>query len=231
MEAGCKAVNAFKDGQPTGRTVLILADLGRTKGIEFYGKPKPVSQATYYRWLRAYSVNGDQTDLAGEFSQRGRRNQVAPTVKQIAHTAMAMLIRICRKSRSSTRANRGSNLEPSIKRRAKPSKPAGAAQASLRAPVRSNVVSILVEFPAYVRNVALWGRVKARAMHRGPPTADEEPTLPLDLVQFDETLLPLMIVDEMLGIALGRPWLAWLVDVCTQGILGSILASSRQATS
>src|SRR5690606_3192672 len=51
-------------------------------------------------------------------------------------------------------------------------------------------------------------------------TADAQPLNPLDFVQFDETRLPLMVIDEMLGIALGRPWLAWLVDVYTRGILG-----------
>ncbi|PSJ51431.1 DDE-type integrase/transposase/recombinase [Pseudaminobacter soli (ex Li et al. 2025)] len=224
---GCKVVSVFKDGKPTAETVLqtVLTELGRTKGIEIYGKPRPVSQASYYRWLRDYNENCDQADLEGEFSQRGRRNQVSRKVSAIAHASMAKLIEEMKDRRPEKKGKRLLTVSKiyDAARDAIKSYSDEHPGELLKLPSTSTLYRYWREFPANQRNVAVWGHVKARAMHRGPPLADVEPAAPLDFVQFDETLLPLMVVDEMLGIALGRPWLAWFVDVYTHGILGFYL--------
>jgi hypothetical protein len=199
----------------------LLRELGRSLGIEHYGKPKNVSVATYYRWLAKYEARDDDRDLSQKVP-KSRKPSYA-VARKIAQDCITRLLEDAQ--------HRPLGSKPRYTMRDVVTAVVDGIEAERKRspglkipmPKRPSVYRYHADFPSYLRELAAHGPIKARAMHRAPPTADAQSLNPLDFVQFDETRLPLMVIDEMLGIALGRPWLAWLVDVYTGGILGFYL--------
>lgn len=218
---GCKVVLV---PEASGETLLerVLRELGRSCGMEIYGKPKNVSVASYYRWVQKYREYDDDRDLGGAYPTK-RAKGPFEIVRKIAHNCIARLLEdaqqrpIGSKPRYTMRDVMHAVLDGIEEERKK------SPHLHIPMPKRPTLYAYHRAFPAALRELAAHGPIKAKAMARTPPTSDIEPLAPLDFVQFDETRLPLMVIDEILGIALGRPWLAWLVDVYTGGIHGFYL--------
>ncbi|NBJ09416.1 Mu transposase C-terminal domain-containing protein [Microvirga arsenatis] len=222
---GTKTAKVIVNGAATGTTVLqaLLDELGRTLGLEHLGKEQTVSQATYYRWCAIYRAYDEHRDLGGDHDQRGNRKQLHPLVARIMKEEMAAEIEAARH-----RNQPGGKVHPvmasimgRVLKRVKAERLRHPGE-TLRMPEKTTFYNHWNEFDARLRDIAKYGLVRARQMHRFPrPSVDPEHAL--DLVQFDETRLPIFVIDEILGIPLGRPWLAWLVDVYTGAIIGVYL--------
>lgn len=198
----------------------ICAEVGSEQGIEVYGTPKPCSAASYYRWLSILGEHEDQRDLRGDFDKRGRTPQVDPLVTAAIKRVMARLLEASKYRRQvggkavlTMREIMDASLkEVKVERLRHPERP-------LKLPDRSTFYVYYNQFPAQLRNIAKYGATRARAMHRGPGEGGA-PEAALSHLQFDETRLPLFVVHDTLGIPLGRPWLAILVDVYSNCIVG-----------
>jgi putative transposase len=222
---GTKTAKIIKDGKRTGETVLqtVLDELGQTLGKEYFGKEVTIDQSTYYRWLAKYGEYGDHKDLAGGFDDRGNREQLHPITRKILRAEMAAEIEAAKhrnhpggKARPVMKDIMGRVL---IRLKAERLKNPGV---ELPMPVRSTFYTHWNEYSKYLRDLAKYGPTRAKHMHRHSRPRDA-PEHCLALVQFDETRLPIFVVDEILGVPLGRPWLAWLIDVFSSAIIGFYL--------
>jgi len=92
----------------------------------------------------------------------------------------------------------------------------------IKLPSKTTFYDTVGQAPARLRVLAVRKSVAtARDFRR--PWGHEEPDFALSQVQYDETLLPLYCYCDVLKIPLGRPWLAWLVDVYSNAIIGFYL--------
>ncbi|WP_201860757.1 Mu transposase C-terminal domain-containing protein [Microvirga soli] len=222
---GSKTANVIVNGVATEATVLqtLLDELGRTLGLQHLGKEQTIDQSTYYRWCKKYDAYEDHRDLAGDYDKRGNRNQLHPLVTKIMKEEMAAEIEAARHRNQPGMKARPvmANIMGNVLKRIKAERLRHPGE-TLRLPGKSTFYIHWDKFDARLRDIAKYGAVRARQMHRFPRPS-VEPEHALDVVQFDETRLPIFVIDEILGIPLGRPWLAWLVDVYTGAVIGVYL--------
>lgn len=76
--------------------------------------------------------------------------------------------------------------------------------------------------PSYERSLVENGRAATREAFRGGRGAQAEEAV-LDRIEYDETKLPFLCYHEVLKICLGRPWLAWAIDVTSELVVGLYL--------
>ena len=221
--SGCThQIHSYVERKGGRRPVTILehicSEAARTIGIKVYEKEQSCSVSTYYRWLALYGDGSDPRNLDGDFGNRGNRNQIAPSVKQLMQKVMGELL-----EEAKYRKNRGNR--PLVTMREIMSRVLDGVKLlrlqtpDLRLPCRASFYAIYNTFPAYNRDIAKYGLSRTRAMYRRP--GEETPVeAALSCLQFDETLLPFYVLDEERGIPLGRPYLAWYVDEYSTGIVG-----------
>lgn len=71
----------------------------------------------------------------------------------------------------------------------------------------------------FEKDVIKFGASKASKIHR-VIGAKKEPTLPLERVEMDHTLLDFYVVDDDNGLPIGRPWLTSAIDVFSRTVCG-----------
>lgn len=90
-------------------------------------------------------------------------------------------------------------------------------------PTLSSLYRIVSELDPYERDCARYGKRIAAQRHQqygmGP-----RPVRPLERAEGDHTRLPLMVVDFLRRLPVGRPWLTTLIDKFSGAILGFYLA-------
>lgn len=188
------------------------------------GRAKPVSIATYYKWLKRWSVGGNMALADGRDAYRGRRTPAAAITRQTMADAIVAAKQIGQAGAPPTLTfNR---LEAEVEARVAEENARRAAQGHCReemqAPSPSTLRRIWREFPAEERMIAQSGRISAAHAFRGgagvtPPEAC------LELVEFDETRLPYYFFDEFSAVPLGRAWLSWYIDVYSHAPVGFYL--------
>lgn len=206
--------------RPVTNLDRLCAELGRELGQKHYGKPAPCSAASYARWAALYAEHEDSRDLQGNFDKRGRKAKVDPLVSDAIKRVMARLLEAAKYRKpvgrrpvlSMAQIMTASLDEVKIERKRHPDRP-------LVLPDRSTFYVYYNRFPAELRSIARHGATKSRMLHRRPGDRDA-PEAALSHLMFDETRLPFFVVHETLGIPLGRPWLAILVDVFSNAIVG-----------
>lgn len=172
---------------------------------------KPVCVATYYNWLKRYGAHEDASDLVGDFKRRGRKRYLDPEVAQKLSEALTSAIELAK-----TRKRLG------ILGRITPKTILATLKEELpeaRLPSRSHVRNAICSLPAFDRTVAQKGLRRAENEFR-QASAAERPEACLDLVEYDETRLRLVIMCELYGVPLGIPYLSWYVDVASGAPLG-----------
>lgn len=232
-----------RNGRRQVVTVLahIVSEAARKIGLEVYGEARSCSVATYYRYCERDSEN-----LDGDFENRGHHNQLDPRVKQLMKRVMGTLLEAAkfRKKRgnkpvltmreimvrvldglkvlrAANSADGTSSVQKSVDAETQ-SKEMGQKKDPFRMPSRATFYNIYNTFPARSRDVARHGLTRARSMYRRPGELVEVEA-PLSCLQFDETRLPLFVVDEVRQIPLGRPWLAFHVDEYCDAVVGFYL--------
>lgn len=203
-----RSIVVLDDGQKTTALETILAEISKE-----LGRSSPVSVPTYYRWKADLAATEDRLDLAGRCACSGRHNQLHPRVRRLILDTM-------REKLDDARENKGAaghsptctmrsirNTVDDLLRLENRRDPA----ANLTMPSLQTFYRLWNEFPAYDRDVAKFGKAKARRMYRGR-SSHEGPEACLDLVEYDETKLPFFFFDETFGVPLGRAWLNWNLD-------------------
>jgi putative transposase len=64
------------------------------------------------------------------------------------------------------------------------------------------------------------GAAAARQRFTPVGTSSLQPTLPLEVVQIDHTLVDVLVVDELERLPLGRPWLTLAIDLASRMVTG-----------
>ena len=64
------------------------------------------------------------------------------------------------------------------------------------------------------------GAAAARQRFTPVGTSSLQPTLPLEVVQIDHTVVDVLVVDELERLPLGRPWLTLAIDVASRMVTG-----------
>lgn len=224
---GLRTTPCLSSESENEKTVLkrVLHELGRELGQKYFGHEQPISQATYYRWKEKYEIADDSRDLEGDFHLRGRRNQIPKLVKDIIVSVIRekVITAQIRKNGEKPTLTMLDIMDESLKRIDKLRADFPAHAANFRFPSKTTFYDFLNgNTTAYERSLAMHGRTWTRNDFR-KPHGREPPEACLSQVQFDETRLDIYCFDDVLGIPLGRPWLAWLVDVYSRVILGFYL--------
>ena len=220
---GMKTAKVVVDGRRTGATVLskLLLEVGDSLGREHFGKPRNISVATYYRWVQKLNRHGDRKDLGGEREYSGNRTQMQPEVKRCLTETVATIAQGARFN------NKQPNGQPINKRfifaqfrkafalleKIHPDK-------EFRMPSDKTIYTHINQQDKYLLDCMLGSSETARKSYRQPLTDKKGPEAVLDIVQYDESLLPFFCVDDTHLVPLGRPTVSVLVDVYSTCIVG-----------
>lgn len=201
-----------------GELAELLAEVSADIGL-----PQPVSVATFYRWKGKAEQLGAAGLIKARRKRRGRQVQGAAICRQVMLEALV-----------AAKQNRRVGIAPvaTLKsmrlRAARLIAEENARRAALgdrticKVPSPSTFNRMWNDLPAEDRAVARVGKVEAARLFRGGSGA-QRPAACLDRVEYDETQVPIFVFDEHLGVPLGRPWLAWYVDVYSAAPIGFYL--------
>jgi hypothetical protein len=227
LPRGLKTAKAVVDGAKTNKLVLeiLLSELAITIGEKYFGKPGAASVSQYYRMRQRLIAGDDPRDLSPNTSARGNREQILPEVKRILRQTTSEKLEEARhKSRKGAKPVVTMNdiMVTTLERidDFKARHPQLADRAHF--PSKTTFYNVLNEAPKYLRDLAIRGSANTRKDYRRP-FGHTEPEACLSEVQYDETRLDVYCFCDVYKIPLGRPWLAWLVDVFSGGILGFYL--------
>lgn len=219
------------DGKQTSGFLIALAEVSRELGF-----PGTVSRAIYYKW-RAALADADEDASALRARYRGRR-QITEAVRLKILGTMGTII--ARAQDASPRepfkpmtmaeiftevdqAIKDENAKVKMRNRLRSAAPLAFVEPELEIPrSRTTYWKYWRLFDADDRMMVTKGKRAAREAFRGgrgPRPAKEV----LDRVEYDECQLPFMVYDEYAGIALGRPWLSWFIDVLSEVPIGLYL--------
>ena len=203
----------IKEGDHAGKTNLQVA---LDNLAEIHGKR--VSRASIYRWRKHYREGDPRRARIGDHGAKGNRRQMHPVVAGILNQVLLERLAEAQVDGADRSRTTQSALVEEVRQRVEEAKKLPLV-GKLAPPVKSTVQEHWNKLPAYERDVAKHGRVRADNMYRGPK-GGHEARHALDVVEFDETQTPFYMFDEATGIPLGRPWLSWFLDRCSQQPLG-----------
>jgi putative transposase len=219
----------YEGAKKVPETVLSrkLQELGRTLGREILGKETTICVSAYYEWRRLLHDSLHQNDLGGNLEGRGNRRQLAPEARNIIRDVIATLLDAAKhKKRVGQRPIvTMEEIRATAKAKIEALQVAHPEIENLRVPSRPTIYKIFNSFPKFLRDIGTYGYIETRQRYRYP-NPEQMPDACLSVVQFDETRLPIFVVHEALGIPIGRPWLAWLVDERSDCIIGFYLGFS-----
>jgi putative transposase len=206
---------AMVDSSGKPKRVLRLALELRAICTEL-GFKTPISVATYYRMAEQYGRSKETHDLIPNFSGRGNRKQLPDSVQDFLRLEIALVLN----GRPASGLG-AMDVKERVEARIDAANAANPAE-KLKKPSDTTYYNWWKETPAYDRAVLRFGKVRADHLFRSV-RGHKGPEHSLDVVEFDETPLPLFLVDEELGVPLGRATLAWWIDVRSQYPLGFYL--------
>lgn len=212
---GNKTSAVIMHGKRQKDTVLdaLLVKLGREIGIKILGKPRPASRASYYRWRKERHAPVNKV--------RKVREPLGPGVRKAVKEAI----------RKKVLEHQGPATKPGEQRLTMKELKEVAVKAvdaerslrpfeTLKVPSEPVFYRIKDEIPKVLLDTAFYGRVRTKRDYRRPSNSPNEITYCLQRVEFDETRCPIFLYLDDLFLPLGRPWLAWIVDVFSHCIIG-----------
>jgi hypothetical protein len=206
------------DPQPEGgpRTVLQAIICDGAKHAELKRTP---SVATYFRW-KAHLEAGDDRALMGRLSERGNRQRVHPLVRERVMAAFVHLL-----DQALDVVGSGGRMSITGKKLAEVAETVVAGVRlqhpglELKVPRAATLSKWWTKLPAVQRDTVRLGVIKAKHEYR-QIRGHVQPTEALEEVEYDETTMPFMFVDEDTLLALGRGTLGWFLDVVCHSVNG-----------
>jgi len=206
------------------RLEAVLAKLAAELGLKHFGVARKLSVATYYVYVAKHRNAVDTDRIAGGYSNRGFREPLGPGVKAELIRGIEELIDEKKGQIGKpgymllTQADIDERIVSTVERlRAERGDP------GIRVPHRATVFRILKDdIDQYDLTLVRKGTVSANvgARYKELP---RRLTHALQWCQFDETHCPIFLYHEALGIPLGKPHLAWIVDLYSGGLVGIYL--------
>lgn len=177
-----------------------------------------VSRSTYFRWLEKREAG--TLALAGQYSRRGRKERVSPFVKRVMREVMQSVLEAAddRKNLGDAARVRMATIRAMVRQALKEERERTGDE-TLLLPSTRYFYTVWNEFPAFDRDVAKYGRAKARANYRGVRGRKGEERS-LDVAQYDETIPKFMLIDEVTFTPLGKPSVCVHLDAYSGAPLG-----------
>ena len=199
----------------------VLAELGHELGIRYYGTPRKVSVASFYRYRSKLEVLNEPRDLATNRSACGNRNRTVTKVREIINKHILVELQSARRRRNVGQSAQIVMADIIVKtyKEIKELKELDPSFKDAKLPCRATFYNCFAKFPQESRDHGSLGPTHTRARYRYPRGHDE-PAAALSQTQYDETQADVFCVDDFLGIPLGRPYASWIVDVYSGAILG-----------
>lgn len=173
---------------------------------------KPIAISTIYEWKKLLRHHEDPSALRGSFSNIGKASPLTSEVRAALHEVVDTASQRCL---TAVRSGNHERIKPKrLQQELLKVLPEGATAPSIKA-----IVAEIAKLPAYARDTICLGPRNARAAYR-MSRGVERPKVCLDRVEYDETRLKLVIVDEEFGFVLGMPWLSWYVDAASAVPIG-----------
>lgn len=200
-----------------GQSISGLVLNAAIKAVEEKFQRK-VSRSTYFRWLEKREAG--TLALAGQYSRRGRKERVNPLVKRIMREVMQSVLAAAddRKNLGDVARVRMATIRAMVRQALKEERERTGDQ-TLILPSTRYFYTVWNEFPAFDRDVAKYGRAKARANYRGVRGRKGEERS-LDVAQYDETIPKFMLIDEGTFTPLGKPCVCVHLDAYSGAPLG-----------
>lgn len=211
---GCAVAGIDDQGQSI--TLLQIA-LKRACAFVYADNERKISLATYYRWKEKSPDLEDPRGLEGDFSGRGRRNQIHPVTESIMLDVMKRLLAEAMDKKGVGKSGKVTTrlIKLNIRHRLDEQKIINPAlTSSLKIPSDATLNRRWLEFPAFERRVAVVGIGRAKHEFRHV-RGHAHPELPYEKIEYDETGMPFIFIDDATGIPLGKATLCVAMDVAT----------------
>jgi putative transposase len=188
----------------------ILAERGNTQLLAEVAQQQLRSQATLYRWLRAYDQTGSVLSLV-ESPHTGGKGQPRLGAQQNAIIQQAIETHYLTPQKKPV-----TKVVLEIRQQCR--------QAGLTAPADGTIRERIRQLSEEEKTRYRWS--KKMAQEKFNPIRGEFPgaDFPLSVVQIDHTLVDLVLVDEQYRQPLGKPWLTVAIDVFSRMVLGFYLS-------
>lgn len=215
LPAGRRLVQVDGRHPVTGRTVTKPVAWHEAARLCHAAGLKPVAISTIYEWKKLLARHQDPSALRGAFEKIGKASPLAPEAREALHE---LVDTTAQRALAAVRAGKRDRIKPKrLQQELARTLPPGTA-----APSTKTIAAEVAKLPAYTRDAIELGPRHARSNYR-MSRGVERPQVCLDRVEYDETKLDLVIVDEDFGYVLGIPWLSWYVDSTSTGPLGVYL--------
>lgn len=213
-------VCAVKAQGVTKYTAEVLDPIIKRVSLEI-ADAAPPSAITLYRWLRRYQVSGeDIRALSPAFKRRGNRLRRLSGGDPSKSEAVAKIIDdVINEKYLSRHRPTVESICATINARITSENRLREPGERLSFPHRSSVYDIVNKLDVYEVVKARYGQRIAdnryKAVKLGP-----RPTRPLERVEIDHTKLDMLVVDEVMRLPVGRPWMTTAIDKFSRMILG-----------
>jgi putative transposase len=181
----------------------------------------PPSQITLYRWWRRYSEAGeDLMMLAPFYKKRGNtKRKFAPNDQQKSYEVAKIINEVIDEKYLSRGRPTVKTTHDAVLSRIISINDFREVEDHLPLPHRGSIHNIVNKLDPYEKTKARYGKRLAKQMYdavkQGP-----RPTRPLERVEIDHTKMDMLIIDPVMRLPVGRPWLSIALDVYTKLILG-----------
>jgi len=179
-----------------------------------FGDEHPPHPSTVMRWVRRLGQSKDPTKIIDRRHRSGRK---------LSELAYAFFEKAVEKVSLTPQKNPGTVLLQQIADDINSHNNKVPSKQHVKLPGRSTIYRWLDELHVSLKMQAREGKKAAKLKYRSV-TETVDVSYILERVEIDHTPLDLIVIDELTGLSLGRPWLTLAIDRYSRAILGFYLA-------
>lgn len=193
----------------TSRLEVIIQRVAQT-----IGDSRPPSASSLYRWHRALVKNPDDLRvLIPRFDARGGHGH------RMSDEILALLDDVISRLYLTLQRRPMTSVMEALRIRVAQENTTRSSNRQLTLPSYATIKRYIRSLPKYDVDLARYGREYARKKYRHSSISPLATYL-LERVEIDHTPLNLFVIDEETFLALGRPYVTWMIDCYSRMILG-----------